>query len=59
MQQYGLLKREGGKKKGQWVIADAFVSENGSQNDGQNAFVSGNGSQNDGQNAFVSENDSK
>ena len=59
LQQYGLLKRIGGKKNGLWKVSNSYVSENGSQNDGQNAFVSGNGNQNDGQNAFVSENGSQ
>lgn len=57
LQQYGLLKRIGGRKSGHWVVSDAFVSENDCQKDDQNAFVSENDSQNDDESSYVSEND--
>ena len=31
LQQYGLLKRLGSKKKGQWIVTNVFVSENDSE----------------------------
>ena len=33
LEQYGLLKRIGGRKNGQWVVIDALGSQNDSQND--------------------------
>ena len=45
----GFLKRVGGRKNGQWVVANSFVSENDCQKDSQNAFVSENDSQSDSQ----------
>ena len=59
LQQYGLLKRLGSKKKGQWIVTNVFVSENDSENTDNNAFVSENDSENTDNNAFVSENDSE
>jgi predicted HTH transcriptional regulator len=59
LQQYGLLKRLGSKKKGQWIVTNVFVSENDSENTDNNAFVSENDSENTDNNAFVSENDSQ
>lgn len=50
LQQYGLLKRIGSKKKGQWIVTNVFVSENDSENTDNNLFVSKNDSQNDSQN---------
>ena len=59
LQQYGLLKRLGSKKKGQWIVTNVFVSENDSENTDNNAFVSENDSENTDNNAFGTENDSK
>ena len=36
LEQYGLLKRIGGRKNGQWVVIDALGSQNDSQSDSQN-----------------------
>jgi len=33
LEQYGLLKRIGGRKNGQWIVIDAFGSQNDSQSD--------------------------
>lgn len=57
LQQYGLLKRLGSKKKGQWIVTIVFVSENDSENTDNNAFVSENDSVITDNNAYVSEND--
>ena len=59
LQQYGLLKRLGSKKKGQWIVTDVFVSESDSENTDNNAFVSESDSENTDNNIFVSENDSR
>ncbi len=59
LQQYGLLKRLGSKKKGQWMVTNVFVSEKDSENTDNNAFVSENDSENTDNNASVSENDSE
>ena len=56
LQQYGLLKRLGSKKKGQWIVTNVFVSESDSENTDNNAFVSESDSENTDNNAFVSEN---
>ena len=45
----GILKRIGGRKKGQWIVTIVFVSENDSENTDNNAFVSENDSQSDTQ----------
>lgn len=57
LQQYGLLKRIGSKKKGQWIVTNVFVSENDSEITDNNAYVSDNDSENTDNNLFVSEND--
>lgn len=56
LQQYGLLKRIGSKKKGQWIVTNVFVSENDSENTDNNLFVSENDGQNDSQNDSQNEN---
>ena len=49
LKKMGVLTREGAKRNGQWVIANAFVRENDCQKDAQGSFVSENDSQNDTQ----------
>ena len=37
LKKMGVLTREGAKRNGQWVIANAFVSENDCQSEGQHS----------------------